>query len=345
VAIDELKVVLRRARYLADLEQENVILQEKLDTDVFEEMLGASAEMQKVYNTISKVAATDVPVLILGESGTGKELTARAIHRQSPRLDNPFIAINCGAIPENLLESELFGHEKGAFTGAHIQRKGKVETADKGTLFLDEIGDLPMYLQVKLLRFLQESLIERVGGRETIPVDTRIISATNVDLKRAKEDGRFRGDLYYRLGVVVIHMPPLRHRQGDLMLLATSFVQEFSRKNRKKISGFSKPALQAIQSHSWPGNVRELKNRLERAVIMAEGKKITPKDLELESPYTQYEGLSLKEARENMEKELVQKAIIRNKGKISKAAEELNISRPALYELIERLGIDRKLIS
>lgn len=342
IVIEDLKVVVRRALYLYNLEQEHVTLQKEMEVERFEGMLGNSAEMQEVFNAISKVATTNVPVLILGESGTGKELAARAIHKLSDRAKKPFVAINCGAIPENLLESELFGHEKGAFTGAHIQRKGKVEMSNMGTLFLDEIGELPMYLQVKLLRFLQESVIEHVGGRELITVDTRIISATNVDLKKAMEEGRFREDLFYRLSVVVIYMPPLRQRQCDLMLLANAFFQEFTHKNRKKLTGFSKPVIQAIQAHAWPGNVRELKNRIERAVIMAEGKKITPKDMELESPYSHYDGLSLKEAKECVEKELIQKAMIRNKGKISKVAEELNISRPSLYELIDRHGIERK---
>ena len=289
IQLDELKVVLRRAFHLSQLEREQRALQQRLSGDTFEGMLGTCGKMQEVFSVIRKVATTDAPVLIMGESGTGKELVARAMHRLSVRQANPFIVINCGAIPENLLESELFGHEKGAFTGAHIQRKGRFEMAEGGTLFLDEIGELPLTLQVKLLRFLQERVVERVGGREQIEVDTRVVAATNRDLKEAMKDGSFREDLYFRLGVILISLPPLREREGDVILLAKAFLERYADENRKKIKGFTDQAIDAIEQYAWPGNVRELENRIKRAVIMAEGTKITPVDLEMEAPRSKYE--------------------------------------------------------
>ena len=339
--VGELKIVLRRAFYLSQLEREHRELQHRLDRDSFEGMLGTSPEMQKIFASIRKVATTEVPVLIVGESGTGKELAARAIHRQSPRRDRPFVVINCGAIPETLLESELFGHEKGAFTGAHIQRKGRIEAAEGGTLFLDEIAELTPPLQVKLLRFLQEQKIERIGGRQEITVDARVLAATNMDLQKATADGRFREDLYYRIGVVVISMPPLRERQGDISLLATALFQRYASETRRRISGFTPQALQALEAHSWSGNVRELENRIKRAVIMAEGSKLTTEDLELASPYGRYESLSLKKAREALERDMIQRSLTRNRGNITQAAAELGISRPTLYELMDKLGIER----
>jgi two-component system NtrC family response regulator len=252
------------------------------------------------------------------------------------------VAIDCGAIPETLLESELFGHEKGAFTGAHIQRPGRIEAAQRGTLFLDEIGELSPNLQAKLLRFLQEQRIERVGGREGIRVDARVLSATNTDLDQALKDGSFREDLYYRIGVVVIPMPLLRERDGDILLLAKAFLQRYSAKNNKQMRTFTPQALGAIERHSWPGNIRELENRIKRAVIMADGKKVTPTDLELSSPYAKYAGQDLKEARKALEKDLVNRALARNKGNLTRTASELGISRPSLYDLMEKLGIERK---
>jgi two-component system NtrC family response regulator len=287
------------------------------------------------------VATTEVPVLIVGESGTGKELIARAIHTNSSRSECPFIVINCSAIPETLLESELFGHEKGAFTGAHVQRKGRFEMAQGGTLFLDEIGELSLALQAKLLRFLQEQKIERVGGRQEILVDARVLAATNKDLSLALKEKKFREDLYYRLGVVTISLPPLREREGDILLLATVLLQKYSNENEKKISGFTPQAIQAIESYTWPGNIRELENRIKRAVIMAEGQKMTPADLEFQSPYEIYKGKGLKEAREALEKDFIQRALSRHKGSITHAASELGISRPTLYELMEKLGIGK----
>jgi two-component system NtrC family response regulator len=341
IQIEELKIVLSRAFYLSRLERENRELQERLKIEPFEEMIGTSPQIQTVFTSIRKVATSDAPVLITGESGTGKELAARAIHRLSNRKDGLFVAINCSAIPETLLESELFGHEKGAFTGAHIQRKGRFEKAHKGSLFLDEIGELPGHLQVKLLRFLQEQKIERIGGREEISVDVRIMAASNRDLKEAMKDGIFREDLYYRLGVVVISLPPLREREGDILVLATALLQRFSGENKRKITGFTQQAIRALESHAWPGNIRELENRIKRAVIMAEGSKITPKDLELVSPFEKYEGKGLKEAREALERDLIERSLSKHKGSITQAATELGISRPNLYDLMEKLGIGK----
>jgi len=342
IQIDELKVVLRRAFHLVQLEHENRELQQRLREEGFEGMLGASTQVQEVFSSIRKVATTDVSVLIVGESGTGKELVARAIHRQSSRKEFPFVVINCGAIPENLLESELFGHEKGSFTGAHIQRKGRFEMAQGGSLFLDEIGELPLLLQVKLLRFLQEQKIERIGGREEIPIDARVLAATNRDLKQALNDGKFREDLYYRLGVVTIILPPLREREEDILVLAMALLQRYSDENKKKITGFTKPAIRAIETHNWPGNIRELENRIKRAVIMAEGSKIAPEDLELVSPFKKYEGHGLREARESLERDFIERAIARNKGNITQVASELGLSRPTLYELMEKLGMKKE---
>jgi two-component system NtrC family response regulator len=342
IQIEELKVVLRRAFHIYDLEREHRELQRCLNTDGFEGMLGASPQMQEVFATIRKVATADVPVLVMGESGTGKELVARAIHRQSSRRDGPFVAINCGAIPENLLESELFGHERGAFTGAHIQRKGRIEMAQNGILFLDEIGELSPALQVKLLRFLQEHQVERVGGRETISVDTRVITATNTDLKQAMSVGRFREDLYYRLGVVVLALPPLRDREGDIPLLAKALLQRYAVESRRKVAGFTPDALSALEGYAWPGNVREMENRIKRAVIMAEGPSIAPGDLELASPYARYDGQRLNKAREELEREMIQRALARHKGHLTNAAAELGVARPTLYEMMEKLGIDKE---
>ncbi len=342
VQIDELKVVLKRAFYLSSLERERQLLQSQKTENIFEHMLGTSPQMQEVFGTVRKVATTDVPVLILGESGTGKELVARAIHRLSARKDAPFVVINCGAIPETLLESELFGHEKGSFTGAHVQRKGRIESARDGTLFLDEIGELSLGLQVKLLRYLQEQVIERIGGRELIRVDARVLTATNRDLKQAMKDGGFREDLFFRLAVVTIAMPLLRDREGDILLLAKAFLNRYAEENKKRILGLTNQAIRAIENYSWPGNVRELENRIKRAVIMAESSKITPADLELAGHNAKDEYLNLREAREALEKEMILKALSRNKDNITRAAENLGISRPTLYELMEKLGIARK---
>jgi len=341
VEVDDLRGILRRAYYVSQLERENQLLQQQAATELFQGMMGTSSQMQETFAAIRRVATTDVPVLIVGESGTGKELTARAIHRLSDRKDGPFIAINCGAIPENLLESELFGHEKGAFTNAHVQRKGRIEGAQGGTLFLDEIGEMSLALQVKLLRFLQEHVIERVGGREEIPINVRVLAATNIDLKKAMSENRFREDLYYRLGVVVLTIPPLRDRSGDTILLANLFLQRYAAENKKKAVKFSQAALHALESHPWPGNIRELENRIKRAVIMAESSQISPVHLELAEPTDPYSGKRLKEAREVLERDLVQKALARTKGNLTQAAAELGVSRPTLYELMDKLGIGK----
>jgi len=341
IQLDELKVVLRRAFHVSQLEHEQREMRHRLSGDTFEGMIGTSTQMQDVFSTIRKVATTDAPVLIRGESGTGKELVARAIHRLSIRESKPFIPINCSAIPENLIESELFGHEKGTFTGAHAQRKGRFEMAEGGTLFLDEIGDLPLILQTKLLRFLQEKIIERVGGREQIEVDTRVLAATNRDLEEAMKNATFRDDLYYRLSVINISLPALRERNADVVLLAKTFLDRYTSETRKKIKGFSSEAIEAIESYSWPGNVRELENRIKRAVIMSEGKKITLEDLEMKAVAGKKELIMLKDAREILEKGLILKAIARNENNLTKAASELGISRPTLYDLMEKLGIPK----
>lgn len=340
VNINELKVVVDRAVHVKSLELGRRELLTSDLPDSFEDIIGSSPAMQSVFSAIDKVSKSTASVLVVGESGTGKELVAHAIHNRSARKSGPFVAINCGAIPETLLESELFGHEKGSFTGAHIQRQGRVELANGGTLFLDEIGELSGPLQVKLLRFLQEHEIERIGGRTSIRVNARIIAATNIDLAKAMAEGRFREDLYYRLAVVVITMPPLRQRYGDIHLLAKAFLQRESAAQDRMLI-FTPKAIRAMETHNWAGNVRELENRIQRASIMAEGGKITPKDLGI-SQYAEFEGQGLEQARQVVEKQMVEAAITRNKGNLTRAAAELEISRPSLYELIDKLGIQRR---
>jgi two-component system NtrC family response regulator len=295
-----------------------------------------------VFTVIRKTGPTNAPVLVLGESGTGKEMVAQALHRQSPKRNGPFVALNCSAIPENLLESELFGHERGAFTGAHTTRKGLVESAAGGTLFLDEIGDLPAPLQVKLLRFLQEKKFQRVGGRTEIASDARMIAATNANLQDAVATGAFREDLYFRLAVVVIKVPPLRERGDDVMLLAREFLRRYGSEQAKGRLGFAPDALQALSRHAWTGNVRELQNRVHRAVIMADGKRVTAEDLELRHLFDEPAPPTLRAVREQAERDLVVGALQRHQGKISAAAVELGISRPTLYELMEKLEIARE---
>jgi two-component system NtrC family response regulator len=338
--MDELRLVLQRCVYVAELEREFRVLQQARREDAFEGMIGSSPQMQAVFGFIKKVGPTTAPVLILGESGTGKEMIARALHARSPQKSGPFVPINCSAIPENLVESELFGHEKGAFTGAHAQRKGHVESAAGGTLFLDEIGDLPSGVQVKLLRYLQEKRFLRVGGRQEIQSDARIIAATNLNLKESVANGSFREDLYFRLAVVVVQTPPLRDRGDDITLLAREFLHRYGMHHGKTGLTFGSEALSAINSYGWPGNVRELQNRVQRAVIMAETKRLTAADLEL-SADTSIPGRTLREVRENAERELVLGALRRHGGRISSAAVELGISRPTLYELLEKLRIPR----
>jgi len=341
VDMEELKFLLKRCFHTAQLEKEYGQMQKLVHGDIFEGVLGESAPMRAIFDSIRKVATTDAPVLILGESGTGKEMAAKAIHQRSNRKDGPFVAINCGAIPETLLESELFGHEKGAFTGAHVQRKGRIESANAGTLFLDEIGEIPLPLQVKLLRFLQEQTIERVGGRQPIQINTRVVAATNVELKKAMLAGKFREDLYYRLAVVQISLPPLRERENDVRLLAQYFLNRFAAEVNKSSLTFDAEAVRAMNKYPWPGNVRELENCVRRAVIMAEGKRVSAKDLELDPTGLGVNVVTLKDARVSVERQMVQQALKKHGGKIAPAAVELGLSRPTLYELMDKLGISR----
>jgi len=341
IDMDELRLVLQRCVYLAELEQEYRALEQSMQADTFEDMVGASPNMQAVFELIRKVAPTGAPVLILGESGTGKEMVALALRRLSAEKGGPFVAINCNTIPENLLESELFGHEKGAFTGAHMQRKGHIETAAGGTLFLDEIGELPAQVQVKLLRFLQEKCFQRVGGRQEIHSDARIVAATNRNLEESVASGKFREDLYFRLAVVVLKLPPLRERGDDIILLAKAFLYNYGVEHAKPGLTFAPDALRALTLHSWPGNIRELQNRVRRAVIMADGNRVSARDLELTDTLSALPPQTLKDARESVERQMVQDALRRHCGKITAAALELGVSRPTLYELMEKLGIAR----
>ncbi len=339
VDLVELKIMLRRAYHLYLLEKENRELQKKISGQPFEEMIGECRLMKAVYTAIRKVAPSSVPVLILGESGTGKELAAQAIHALSERKGWPFVPINCGAIPEHLIESELFGHEKGSFTGAHTQRKGRIEYAHEGTLFLDEIGELGLSMQVKILRFLQDKIIERVGGRESISIDARIIAATNRDLEKEVQAGRFREDLFYRINGVRISLPPLRERDTDILLLANHLLGRFATQTKKRLKGFSASAHEVMLHHAWPGNVREMENRIRRGVIMAEGDFILPSDLELEEPKKISQNISLREARDKIDREMITKALTKNHGNIKDAARDLGITRQTLYDLITKHSI------
>ena len=303
------------------------------------QLVGDSGPMHRVRQLIAKVAPTNSTVLILGETGTGKELVARALHRHSPRRDAPFIAINTAAIPRDLLESELFGHEKGAFTGAVKTTEGKIELAESGTLFLDEVGDIPLPLQVKLLRFLQERVIERVGGRRSIPVDVRIVCATHRDLETMLGSGQFREDLYYRIAEIVVLIPPLAEREGDAILLAHAFLTRFNRELERGHRGFTPDALDALGNWSWPGNVRELENRLKRAVIMSEGPRISAADLDLDGKSITADSLNLKQVREEADKRAIRLALARAENNISSAAKLLGISRPTFYDLIKQYNI------
>ena len=335
---EELAMIVKRAMYLHDLEEENRRLVQAGRNMPLSGLVTASPEMLNVCRLVERVADTDVGVLLLGESGTGKELLARGVHELSPRADKPFSAINCAAIPENLMEAELFGHEKGAFTGAIKQSKGKIELANSGTLFLDEIGDVPLAIQVKLLRFLQERVIERIGGRQQIAVDVRIVCATHQNLERMIAEGSFREDLYYRLSEMVINIPPLRERENDAELLAHNFLAHFNKEHGRSVRGFSSEALAVLETHPWPGNVRELENRIKRAVIMAEGNRITPVDLDLADPDEIPEVVNLAKAREEVERREIPRALSRAEGNISQAAKLLGISRPTLYDLMRHHG-------
>ena len=337
VDIDELHLIVKRAFHVRQLELQNAKLQEADSNG--EMLLGSiitgSPEMLKVARTIERVAGTGVSVMLLGASGTGKELLARGLHQSSDRAGKPFVAINCGAIPETLLESELFGHEKGAFTGAVKTTEGKIEIANGGTLFLDEVGDIPLPLQVKLLRFIQERTIERIGGRKPIPVDVRIVCATHRNLSQMIVEQEFRDDLYYRLAEITVNIPPLTERTGDAVLLAKHFCQRFAREMNPQIKGLAASAMTAIDQWNWPGNVRELENRLKRAVIMAEGKFVTAEDLEFGEDDDELL-LNLKAAREQADRKAIRRAISRTEGNISGAAKLLGISRPTLYDLLKQ---------
>ncbi|MDH3973638.1 MAG: PEP-CTERM-box response regulator transcription factor [Deltaproteobacteria bacterium] len=340
INIDELKGILKRACYVYSLESKYQSLQRKFHYQSFKEMIGSSSKMQEVFSTVKKIATTDVPVLILGESGTGKELVANAVHDQSLRGGKAFVPINCGAIPENLMESELFGHEKGSFTGAHTQRKGKIELAHEGTLFLDEIGDLPLPLQVKLLRFLQDNKLERIGGRETINLDVRVVAATNKRIEDLVREGHFREDLYYRLAVVTIDLPPIRERGEDKLLLAKSFLQKYGA-NRGNPKSLTPEAIESIDKYEWPGNVRELENKIQRALAFADGNHIIPADLALGSAEGESKSLNLKKAREALDIKYINTAIMKNKGNISRAAEDLGLTRPTLHALMNKYCIKK----
>lgn len=342
IDIDVLNMIIARAFQLYALEQEH-IRHQQINAEPLAGIITSCPKMQELTRTIEKIAPTHTTTLLLGESGTGKEVLARAIHTLSDRADKPFVAVNCAAIPENLLESELFGYEKGAFTGATQQTKGKIEFAHKGTFFLDEIGDLPINLQSKLLRFLQERTIERIGGRQEIPVDVRVLCATHQNLKSFIGDGRFRGDLYYRLSEFTINIPPLRERSGDAIVIAQVLLKRFCDLHNKKVKRFSPEAAIAIESYAWPGNVRELENRINRAVIMSNQASISVKDLELNGDDLVEDStapFNLKEVRESAETIAIKRALCHAKNNISNTAKLLGIARPTLYSLLNKYGIE-----
>ena len=342
VDIEQLGMIVDRAHRLHAIEAENRRLADKVGEEktVLGSMITAAPEMAKVARTIERVAPTNVSVMLLGASGTGKELLAKGLHEASDRKRGAFVAINCAAIPENLLESELFGHEKGAFTGAVKTTEGKIELADGGTLFLDEVGDIPLPLQVKLLRFLQERVIERIGGRKPIAVDTRIVCATHQNLEAMIADGSFREDLFYRLAEIVVKIPSLVERPGDAVLLAKHFLAKFASEMNPQVKGFAPDALAAIDSWNWPGNVRELENRIKRAVIMADGKLVGADDLDMDADEDDGElALNLKQAREEADRRMIRKALARTQGNISNSAKMLGISRPTLYDLLKQYDL------
>ena len=335
-----LGLIVQRAFRLHALQQENKLLQQSQDSPI-QGVITSDPAMLKICRSVERVAPSDATVALLGESGTGKELFARALHQMSPRANKKFVAINCAAIPENLLESELFGYEKGAFTGANKQTRGKIEFADGGTFFLDEVGDLPMALQAKILRFLQERVLERIGGREEIAVDVRIVCATHQNLKRLIDEGRFREDLFYRLSEIVFTIPPLRERPGDAALIAQALMQKFSLQQGRSLVGFKQDALEAIDAYGWPGNVREMENFIKRAVIMADGSQISLEDLSLTDMVK--EPVNLREVRDDAERKAIIKVLSRVDGNMLRAAELLGVSRPTLYDLINRHGLKQSI--
>lgn len=335
---DVLAIIVGRAFHVHDLEIDNLRLR-TAHTSPLEGLLTNDGAMLNICRMIEKVAPSNATVLLLGESGTGKEVLARAVHGLSPRADKRFVAINCAAIPENLLESELFGYEKGAFTGASKTTPGKIEVANQGTLFLDEIGDLPLPLQAKLLRFLQERVIERLGGRTEIPVDVRVVCATHQDLPNMISDGRFREDLYYRLTEITIPIPPLRNRHGDAVLLAQAFLERHAKEQNRNLKGFTPEALKALDMHTWPGNVREMENLIKRAVIMSDGPMVNADDLGLKIKSNEEEPLNLRQVRDEAERQAVIRALARTGDNVAQASELLGISRPTLYDLMSKLGL------
>jgi two-component system NtrC family response regulator len=340
IDIDVLQLIVSRAEQMFELEAENRRLADSVAAGPVDGIIASSPAMLRVLRNIEKIAPTDVAVLLTGESGTGKELLAQAIHKMSGRARAPFVPINCAAIPETLLESELFGHEKGAFTGAVRQNIGRIESAHHGTLFLDEIGDVPMPMQVKLLRFLQDQIVERVGGRKPVQVNVRIVCATNQDLDRMMSEGRFREDLFYRLNEVMVRVPPLRERLGDAVVLASFFLRRFAAEYARPVRGFASAALAAIKDHPWPGNVRELENRVKRAVVMADGALLSAADLGLAAPGQELQSLGIRAARARAEREVLQLALAQAGANLSKAAKLLGISRPTLYDLMQQHRID-----
>jgi two-component system NtrC family response regulator len=339
VEIEVLRTIIGRGLNLHRLEEENRRMAVTPGISPIARIITGDAAMLKICRDIEKIATTNVPVLLLGESGTGKEALARAVHDLGPRAKNPFIAINCGAIPENLLESELFGHERGAFTGAVKQSIGKIELAHTGTLFLDEVGDLPHPLQVKLLRFLQDQIVERIGGRQKIQVDARIVSATNANLDERMARGAFRGDLFYRMNTFTIRIPPLRSRGADVMLLANFFLSRFNQEFGRRVRGFTEQACAAMTAHDWPGNVRELENRLKRAVVMSDRRMIDAADMELAPHEDGAPDLDLRTARLRAEHDVIKAALARSNNTMSLAAKLLGVSRPTLYGLLEAHGL------
>ena len=336
---DMLRLIVGRAFHLHALEAQNRMLLQAQVRSPFEGFIATDDAMLRVCRMIEKVSPTDVSVLILGESGTGKELIARAVHAQSGRKDSRFVAINCAAIPETLLESELFGHEKGAFTGAAKQTLGKIEVASGGTLFLDEIGDMPLALQAKLLRFLQDRVIERVGGRQEIPVNVRVVCATNKDLQQHISEQKFREDLYFRISEVTIKVPPLRERRGGPTVLAHALLRKYNGAQGRPKRGFTEEALAALEAHPWPGNVRELENKVKSAIIMSEGNLLTSEDLGLRAALAGEPLFNLKEVRTRAERQAIHQALSISDGNVSRAAELLGVSRPTLYDLMEKYGI------
>lgn len=333
-------LIVNRAFRLLELEDENQRLQtSNTHNEPFAGVIACSTQMQGLCKAIEKVAPSDATVLLLGESGTGKELCARGLHTLGRNHAGHYVAINCAAIPDTLLESELFGYEKGAFTGANKQTIGKIEYADGGTLFLDEMGDLPIGLQAKLLRFLQERVVERVGGNKPIPVNVRVVCATHQNLREKIECGEFREDLFYRISEIPLEIPPLRNRDGDIIVLARFFFDKFNQDHGRKLRGFTKDALSAMESYSWPGNVRELQNRIKRAVIMTDGKQLSAADLELDKASAETMNFDLREIREKVEKQAILRALSHVNGKVAPAAELLGVSRPTLYDLIKKLNI------